>query len=181
MKEPLIRPDNPEDMEKLEEAARRAGVSYKVIHRLKNEYQLKRSRYYLGSDHLYREMIYYIRQYPEYIRLLSVVEDGTPGRSDADMPAKTNQVSQPTERQALRHISLQECEHRIDIIDDALLTIPDQYRNGVFEHVVYQTDYCDKIYYYANINTWKRWTQKFVYEVAIRRGYGPIIEQLRRF
>lgn len=180
MKEPLIRPDNPEDMEKLEEAARQAGISYKVIHRIKNEYQLKRSRYYLGSDHLYREMVYYIRQYPEYIRLLDIAAEDCPS-SRMDIPARSNQVSQPTERQALRHISLQECEHRIHIINDALLTIPDQYRDGVFEHVVYQTDYCDKLYYYANINTWKRWTQKFIYEVAVRRGYGPIIEQLRQF
>lgn len=180
MKERFIRPDRPEDLKKLEEAARAAGISYKVIHKVKNEYQLKQSRYYLGSDALYRENVYFIRMYPEYQKLLSKRNSIASSGDMENLPIRTGTISKPTENQALEHISCEEIKRRIKIIDEALSTIPEQYQNGVFEHVVYQTEYRDKIFYYANINTWKRWTQKFIFEVAVRRGFGPLIEHLRK-
>ena len=68
--EALIKLERAEDLAKLEKVARDAGIGYKVIDRLKKEYTLKSSKYYLGSDELYRETLYFIRQYPEYVRIL---------------------------------------------------------------------------------------------------------------
>lgn len=179
MSEALIKLENEKDLVKLEKAARDAGISYKVVNRIKKEYTLKRSRYYLGSDELYRETIYFIRQYPEYIQILRTTVPSAPsGARDQNGGGKGNRISRPTEMQAINRAELQ---HRVSIIDKAIQVVPHAYREGVWKHVVYQEKYTeDAVYWYANINTWKLWTQRFVYEVAIQRGHGPLIEQFRR-
>lgn len=180
MSEALIRLENEEDLAKLEKVARDAGIGYKVIDRLKKEYTLKTSRYYMGSDELYRETLYFIRQYPEYVRILhdtGMTTTGTSGQAGAG-GGKGNRISRPTEIQAINRAELQ---HRISIIDKAIQVVPQAYRDGVWNHVIYQAKYTeDAVFWYANVNTWKLWTQRFVYEVAIQRGHGPLIEQLKR-
>ncbi len=181
---------NQDDFERIREIVEENKIRYKLVSddieypnlgskeiaKIKNDYQLKNSRYYLGSDYLYRENVYFIRQYPEYKQLLNAEQDN-PGQSNESV--KSGRIGRPTEAKAMQHISMEAVRKKMQIIQDAIATVPEAYRKGVFNHVVYQTAYCDKLYHYANINTWKRWTQKFVYEVAVRRGQREIIEKLR--
>ncbi|MCI9640439.1 hypothetical protein ACDL92_11880 [Ihubacter sp. mB4P-1] len=177
MREAIIRLENDDDLKKLEHVAREAGISCKIINRIKKEYTLKSSRYYLGSDALYRETLYFIRQYPEYQRILADMQQESIG-VQYKIGGRGSQVSRPTENKAVNRAELQ---RRINIIDRAIETVPIDYRQGVWDHVIYQTKYTeDGIFFYAHVNTWKQWTQRFVYEVAIRRGYGSLIEQLKR-
>lgn len=183
---------NHEDFERIKKIVEEKKIKYKVVKssetnikypnlgskeivKIKNDYQLKNSRYYLGSAYLYRENLYFIRQYPDYKKVLQNGESAPV----ENVPVKTGLISKPTERDAIRNVNISEAQKKIQIIEDAISTIPEPYQKGVFDHVVYQTAYCDKIYHYANINTWKRWTQKFVYEVAVRRGQKDFIEALR--
>lgn len=179
MSEALIKLEKAEDLAKLEDIARDAGISYKVINRIKKEYTLKSSRYYMGSDELYRETIYFIRQYPEYIQILRTTDPAVPGSTgDQTGGGRENRISRPTEMQAINRAELQ---YRVSIINKAIQAVPQAYREGVWRHVIYQEKYTeDEVYWYANINTWKLWTQRFVYEVAIQRGHGPLIEELKR-
>lgn len=175
--EALIKLERAEDLAKLEKVARDAGIGYKVIDRLKKEYTLKSSKYYLGSDELYRETLYFIRQYPEYVRILQEPMAGS-SAGNQDGIGSGHRVSRPTEMQAINRAEL---NHRVNIIDKAIRVVPMDYRDGVWNHVIYQAKYTeDEIFFFANINTWKLWTQRFVYEVAVQRGHGPLIEQLRR-
>lgn len=155
--------------------------------REKKDYQRKRLSYYLGSDPLYRENLYFIRQYPELIMLLKEKGDTISKPDRLGIRAK-GRISRPTENEAVRNIMLEELKDlaldeikkRIDIIERALFIVPVEYRKGVFNHIVYREPYKTRTYFLSHINTWKFWTQKYVYEVATRRGQKPIIEALRR-
>lgn len=53
--------------------------------------------------------------------------------------------------------------NRIEAIDEALNTIPEEYRYGLIKHVKNRLPYED----FAHENTWKKWQRRFVYELAI--------------
>lgn len=168
---------NEQDWDRFDELATEAGLNYKVVHSIKNDYHLKHSRYYVGSQALYKENVYFIRQLPKFrslyeagireLDLIGVKIDGMPRGSG---------VSNPTEQKVIR---LLEIEKNIDIIDAASKTIPEEYRYGVLDHVIEAKHYYDSIYDFASVQTWKKWVQKFVYEVAIRRGQRELIKMLR--
>ena len=114
---------------------------------------LSKSKYNVGSLELYRENIYFIRQYPQVLKISQEIVNKSIGYRDA--------------------------KKRLDLIERAFRTIPHCYREGVLEHIVYKRSYADPKYDYANIKTWKYWTQKAVYEVAIRRGQKELIEAFK--
>lgn len=81
--------------------------------------------------------------------------DGMPHGSEA---------GNPTLRNALKRA---EIGSDLKAIDAALRRIPEEYRAGVFESIVYRKRYPDT----AGINTWKRWRQRFIYFAAYEKGW----------
>lgn len=51
---------------------------------------------------------------------------------------------------------------KIKAIDRALEEIPEDYRQGIFENILFHSKFSDL----AHENTWKIWKQRFVYYVA---------------
>lgn len=52
---------------------------------------------------------------------------------------------------------------RIDAIVNALNALPEKYREGIERKMVYDVPYSDDYH----PNTWKRWQQVFLYNVAV--------------
>jgi len=110
---------------------------------------------------LYQQTLWFIRRYPSFkekyndsIRL---------GGSMAGGP-KPSLPGSSVENAAMRRVTI---SIQIDVVDRALAKIPEGYRQGVFEYVVYRKRYPD----YASLNTWKMWKQRFVYYVAEELGW----------
>ncbi|MBQ6621499.1 MAG: hypothetical protein IJH75_01530 [Mogibacterium sp.] len=138
--------------------------------------QTKRSLYYLGSDELYRENLYYIRGYHAY---RTAIENADQEDRGFDTVLGNARGSDPTFHAALRRIELTEARERVRIIEEALGEVPEKYREGVMLHVVGKVSLQDPLFDGASAKTWKRWTQRFVYEVSKRRGLGAFMEALR--
>jgi hypothetical protein len=106
---------------------------------------------------VYMQTLWFIRSYPdlkdEYMALLekSHAMDGQPrGTTPGD----------PTGQTAVK---ISELSDRIHTIDRALGEVPAEYRQSLFENIVYRVPYKD----YASRNTWKTWRRRFVYSVAV--------------
>ena len=52
---------------------------------------------------------------------------------------------------------------RTDAIESALYAVPEEYRLGIMRHVKDREAFDD----YAHENTWKKWQQRFIYELAV--------------
>jgi hypothetical protein len=53
---------------------------------------------------------------------------------------------------------------RIHAIEDALSEVPLQYRQGLLHKLAYGIPYNDSFH----LNTWKRWQQVYIHQVAMR-------------
>lgn len=56
---------------------------------------------------------------------------------------------------------------RLEAIEAALALIPREYREGVLNNILYKTEFDDS----AHENTWKKWKQRFIYELAVNLSY----------
>ena len=54
------------------------------------------------------------------------------------------------------------CREKLAAIDAALSFIPHEYRDGIITNIVDKRAFGDG----ANINTWKKWKQRFIFELA---------------
>jgi len=115
---------------------------------------VKNNKYYLPKN-LYMRTVYLIRDYKrlreEYDDLLeeSFLSEGPSGAA----------VSDPT---PARVAKVYECARCIKAVTAALLTIPAEYRDGVFENVAFGKKYPE----FAGAATWSRNRSRFIYEVA---------------
>ena len=106
---------------------------------------------------VYMQTVWFIRDYPrikeEYDGLIekSHPMDGQPRGTD---------VGDPTGQTAIRCAELSD---KLKAVDDALGAIPKEYRQYIFESVVYRAPYPS----FAALNTWKTYRRRFIYFVAI--------------
>lgn len=115
---------------------------------------MKNNKYYLPKN-LYMRTVYLIR---DYTRLQEEYEDML-GESFSGEGAGGSTVSDPTPARAAK---VYECARCIRAIAEALLILPEEYRNGVLENIVSGERYPD----YAAASTWSRNRSRFIYEVA---------------
>ena len=105
---------------------------------------------------VYMQTLWFIRDYPrmkeEYESLMGRAHpmDGQPRGTD---------VGDPTGQTAVKCAELSD---KIKAIELALGIIPEEYRQHIFESVVYRTPYPA----FAALNTWKNYRRRFIYFVA---------------
>jgi hypothetical protein len=64
-----------------------------------------------------------------------------------------------------------EAEFKVECINQALLEIPEEYREGVIELIISRGGKAREDM--AHMNTWKKWKQRFIYRLAVNLGlYG---------
>lgn len=72
-----------------------------------------------------------------------------------------NSISKPTENKAIKRA---EYSKKIDAIDYALELVPEEYREGIWNNILYRSPYP----YTAGETTYRRWKARFLYKVAER-------------
>jgi len=126
------------------------------------DYQSVKNNPYLLPDTLYRRVIALIRDYDrlkdEYHEVLHS------GGQRPDGQPRGTQVSNPTERKAIRMALI---SSELKAVEQAIVVIPHEYRNGVQDNVTYQVRYPDD----ADPRTYRRWKQRFIYSVAANMNY----------
>ena len=121
---------------------------------MKDYYQSTRSAYKLPKP-IYAKIVKTIQSYDFYRCVVEAV----------------NGLSEATVRE-LDSVNRATAEYYIENIDDALENcVNEEYRNAVFEHTAREVPYSDlEEIYGISISTMKRWTQRFVYGVAVNLG-----------
>ena len=121
------------------------------------DYQRKKNNPYILPRTVYNRVLWVIRDYErmkaernEILHGYNCEQDGMPRGSD---------TSDPTMEKALK---LEQIDREMQAVEQALLLVPDDLRNGVFNNICYQANYP----YYPSRWTWQRAKQKFIYKVA---------------
>ena len=104
------------------------------------EYQPVSEKKYVLPHAVYHQCIWIVRDMERMERLLA---DGGAGAAEAVARARLSGIS------------------------DALSVIPAEYRNGVIAGIVTRGGLYDG---YAHENTWKRWKQRFIFNLARNLG-----------
>lgn len=114
---------------------------------------------YILPNNLWRQTISMIR---DYDRLKTEYDDRigegmSPGSEEAS--GKTYKTGDPTGVKAIKLSSISE---RIRAVEKAMLWIPYEYREGIWNHIIYRSRFPGD----ADRSTYTRWQQRYVFEVA---------------
>ena len=125
-----------------------------------SHYQPRKSAFLLPHTVYYRTIwtikgYYYHKEKIEDIILATPEKDG--------MPKGTN-ISDPTAAKAMK---IKESGKIVRIIDDEKSKIQEEYRQGVWQNVMYG----ERFPIDAHRNTYSYHKHKFIYNVAVRLGY----------
>ena len=132
-------------------------------------WQLKRMKdHFFGSHEQYMETLWFARQHLKRKEELEkrIAERDSIG-NNSDGCTSHGGISNPTEQKALQIVQL---EKDIAIVDDALKSIPEEYRDLVLRHVLGKAYYTAPEYDKAHVNTWSKWQQVFLWKVACLRN-----------
>lgn len=114
---------------------------------MEKDYKLDRAEY--------QETIWYIRQYPKFLKEKDAILQG---RGQSYGYPRGSEIGDPT---AMTVIRLERVEKKLSPIEDSLKKVPTEYQNGLLKNIIYHIRYPD----YADTSTWKRWRRRFVWWV----------------
>lgn len=120
------------------------------------DYQREKNNPWHLPKHLYRQTLYLIR---DYNRLKEDYTDTLEESHAQDGSGRSSKPGDPTGALACR---LESMHDRIAAVEKAKQEIPEEYRQGVWQSIIYGTRYPDD----AGRNTYSRWKAKFVWHVA---------------
>ena len=126
---------------------------------LPRNYQITKNNPYLLPHNLYMRVLYIIRdydrmkdEYQEILQLSPPALTGVPG---------SRELTDPTGDKAIR---LAMISGEMHAVDQALMDIPREYRQGLMRNIKYGDNYPNTAHY----NTWRYNKYKFCYKVAKR-------------
>lgn len=122
------------------------------------DYQRKKDKYILPPA-VYHQTLWQIRDYYRLKELYDTVAEESPGPSDG-MPRGRGGVSDPTFNKAVK---MGEAGRIILAIEGARDMIPEEYRRGVWNSVMFREPFPRD----AARGTYGRWKSRFVYGVAV--------------
>ena len=116
---------------------------------------------YKLSRECYKRVIWTIKDYPRRkAQYEAIIESSTP---PPDGQPRGTQTGNPTERKALRAA---EIGYEINAIEGALEKIPEEYRKGILNFIIYRVPFPTD----ASEMTYKRWKKRYIYFVAVKLG-----------
>lgn len=121
------------------------------------DYQPTKNNPYILPHALYMHVVWLIRDYDRMREEHESSLEKSPAPPDGQPRSGSNVDS--TQQKALTRVNLWT---KIEAIDQALNTLPDEYRQGVWNNVVYRVRYPDD----AEPRTYRRYKSKFIYMVA---------------
>lgn len=122
------------------------------------EYQLKSDKSRVLPTAVYHQCIWLVRDMP---RMKEIVYDHEYGTTLAESGIVDSSLALKPVRE------IEAAAARLEAIRKALLVVPEEYREGVLTSVIVRGGFLDT----ANINTWKKWKQVFIYELARKLNF----------
>lgn len=120
------------------------------------DYQREKNNSWHLPKQLYKQTLCLIRDYP---RLKEEYKDVIEGRHFQEGGGKSSKPGDPTGTLACRIESIHD---RIVAVEKALTDIPEEYRNGIWKNIAYDTRFPDD----ADRTTYGRWKARYVWQVA---------------
>lgn len=117
------------------------------------DYQPKRNPWYLEHT-VYRRALALVRDYPRMVRARDAIILSSPEGRGGSGPGR------PTEQKALR---IEAIDDDIRVVDKALGRIPEVFRRGVMDNIVYGKRMDDLP---GARSTWSRWRARLLWHVA---------------
>lgn len=130
------------------------------------EYQLKRMKEFLLPEAVYRQAVWAAKDLPRLKERLETAlkqMDSLPQGSFCERMISDGGHSDITGKKAGEIANL---AMRIESIEAALLSVPEKYRQGLSRKLFYGRDFGDEFH----PNTWKKWQQVYIYNVAMNLG-----------
>lgn len=125
------------------------------------DYQRHKNNKYILPRAVWHKTLWEIR---DYYRMTEEADSLLTASPPSDGTGRKGSIGDPTFAKASKRERLL---RHIDVIDEAKATIPDEYRKGVWDSVMYGTRYPDD----ADRRTYGRWKSRFVFAVAVKLGY----------
>ena len=141
--------------------AKRTGIGYEKRGKRMRDYQRKKNNTYILPRAVWNQTIWAIR---DYYRLKEEADSIITSSPSSDGSGSHSGPGDPTYAKAVKRERLMK---RVDIIDQSLARIPQEYRKGVWENVMYGSRFPDD----AHRVTYSRHKSRFVYIVAEKMGF----------
>lgn len=125
------------------------------------DYQRKKNNKYILPSAAYMETIYIIRGYARYKDEATAILEESPPPPDGQ-PRGQN-MGDETASKAVRR---EEYLRKIAAIEQAIMLVPPEYREGVWRNTIDRTAFPND----AARATYGKWKSRFIYEVATRLG-----------
>ena len=140
----------------------------------------------LGGPAKYRSLVLKVQEYPVNLALLKLAQENISAKSASVMEKpRIAYGSSSTEKKALEIADL---KRRISEVEQALMVVPEEYRNGVLYHTINHgsqrssgsksSQWNDPRFDKAHRNTWKKWKTRFLLEYAAITGELDYIKLL---
>lgn len=125
------------------------------------DYQPSNNRWVLPED-VYRQTLWFIRGYYRRQEEANSILEESPAPADGQPHGGSS--SDPVGQKAERRLALTRSN---DIIDKAKSRIPSEYREAVWQNLLFRTPYP----VYADRHTYGRYKSKLIYMVAVGAGF----------
>ena len=127
-----------------------------------SEYQQKKMKSFLLPETVYRQALWAVKDLPRMRQKMAELEESLDSLPQMEMGMPRSSGGRPSDMTAFRAGQIAALGMRIRVIEDCLKMVPEKYRDGILDKVAYGVPYSD-VYH---LNTWKKWQQFFLYQVA---------------
>lgn len=128
------------------------------------EYQPRKEKDFLIPQAVYKQAVWAVKDLPRLREKFSVLKGDaySIGSHNLLVQAGLNGLlSDVTSNNAIELVNL---SFRINAIEEAAEMLPEKYKMGVLTHITNDVLYDET---FANIKTWRRWQQVFIYYCAL--------------
>lgn len=129
-----------------------------------NDYQQRKERSYVLPQTVYRQALYAIKDLVRLRTKLIFLEDEVLNLKGVDPSMVRIQAGAVSDVTGNKAAEIASTAARIKAIETAFENIPDKYRPGLEEKLLYDVPYNNLGYC---LNTWKKWQQVLIYHVAM--------------
>lgn len=119
------------------------------------DYQRKKNNPYKLPHFLYKRMLYLVKDYERIRAERMEILHSTPEHDGIPTSGKGN----PTEAKGIKLAML---DRECSAIENALSNVPQEYRNGIMNHIIHDTPFPID----ADYETYGRWQRRFIYYLA---------------
>jgi hypothetical protein len=129
-----------------------------------NDYQQRRERSYVLPQAVYRQALYAVKDLGRLRAKLRFLEEDVMSLTGRDPAMVFTQASIVSDITGNRASEIASTFSRISAIENAFNKVPDKYRAGLEEKLIYDVPYSNLGYC---LNTWKKWQQVLIFHVAV--------------